>query len=161
MTDLLNRQPGTRVSQEEPPLLPWKRWPKFFPLAERLARFDRGRKAAVIGDTAAFYAPYLDEAVAADPAIRIVCLKRPREEVVASFGRFLDEWCPLPTNHWALEPGVGFTQDPLWTQTFPQYDTSDRAAGLRRYWDEYYATGGRGRGPASAEYPGFRHARSA
>jgi hypothetical protein len=139
VTDLLNRQPGTRVTQEDPPLLPWKRIPAVNPMKERFARLDRGRRVAVIGDTAAFYLPYLDDAVAADPGVRVIGLKRPREEVVPSFGRFLDDWNVLPTNHWAAEPGVGWTQDPLWTQTFPQYDTADRAAGIRRYWDEYHA----------------------
>lgn len=139
MTDLLNRQPGTRVSLEDPPLLPWARDPQFSPIAARLARLDRARRAAVVGDAAAFYLPYLDDAVAADPGVRVIGLRRPREEVVASFGRFLDEWAVLRTNHWAADPGVGWTQDPLWTQTFPQYDTADRAAGVRRYWDEYHA----------------------
>jgi hypothetical protein len=139
MTDILNRQPGTRVSQEEPPLLPWKRIEGFHPVPKRLTRLERTHRAEVVGDSAAFYLPYLDEVVAADPAVRVIGLKRPREEVVASFGRFLDEWNLLPTNHWALDPGVGWTQDPVWTQTFPQYDTSDRAVGLKRYWDEYHA----------------------
>jgi hypothetical protein len=137
MTDLLNRQSGTRVTQEDPPLLPWKRQMQFHPMKDRFIRLDRSRRATVIGDAAAFYLPYLDDVVAADPEISVIGLKRPREEVVSSFGRFLDDWNQLPTNHWATEPGVGWTQDPLWTQTFPQYEISDRAAGIRRYWDEY------------------------
>jgi len=74
----------------------------------------------------------------ADPEVRIVGLKRPREEVVASFSRFLDEYNLFPTNHWAEEPAVGWFHEPLWTLSFPQYPIADRAAGIQRYWDEYY-----------------------
>lgn len=28
--------------------------------------------------------------------------------------------------------------EPFWTRMFPQYDVSDRAAGIRLYWDEYH-----------------------
>jgi hypothetical protein len=138
MTELLNRQAKTRVSQEDPPLLPWRRDPQFNPMAARFARLDQARRSAIVGDSAAFYLPYLDDAVAADPDVRVIGLKRPREEVVASFTRFMDDWHLLPTNHWSADPGVGWTQDPVWTQTFPQYDITDRVAGIRRYWDEYH-----------------------
>jgi len=37
-----------------------------------------------------------------------VCLKRPREEVVASFCEWLDQTMPLPTNHWAKQPAPGW-----------------------------------------------------
>ena len=97
-------------------------------------------REGVLGDAASFYLPYLEEALAADPDLRIVALKRPREEVVASFGRFLDEYNAFPTNHWAEEPGLGWHHDPLWTRCFPQYDVADREEGLRRYWDDYYRT---------------------
>lgn len=137
LVNLLSKQPRTKVTLEEPPLLPWRHAPDHT-MRERLARLRRSRVAEVIGDAAAFYLPYLEEAIAADSSIRILALKRPREEVVASFGRFLDEFNPFPTNHWADQPGVGWWHDPLWTRTFPQYDTPDRAEGVRRYWDEYY-----------------------
>jgi hypothetical protein len=139
LTNVLSRQPGTRTTLEEPPLLPWKRTPGDRLMRERLARFRNSRDAEFIADTAAFYLPYLEDAIAADPAVRIIGLKRPREEVVGSFNRFLDEYNAFPTNHWATEPAVGWSHDPLWTRTFPQYDTADRNEGIRRYWRDYYA----------------------
>ena len=137
LVNVLNRQPGAKVSFEEPPLLPWKR-PGDGLLRQRFARWRRTRGPGVLGDAASFYLPYLEDALAAEPDIRVIGLKRPREETVASFGRFLDEFNAFPTNHWAEEPAVGWLHDPLWTRCFPQYETANRNDGVRRYWDEYY-----------------------
>jgi hypothetical protein len=138
LAEVLNRQPGTKVSVAEPPLLPWKRTPGERLIPERLARLRRARGAGIVGDAASFYLPYLEDALAEGPELRVVGLRRPREAVVASFARFLDEQAPYPTNHWANEPGVGWHHDPIWTRAFPQYDLTDREEGVRRYWDEYY-----------------------
>ena len=51
------------------------------------------------GDVALFYLPYVKEAIGFDPTIRIVCLKRPREEVVTAFCRTLDQATRFATNH--------------------------------------------------------------
>jgi hypothetical protein len=135
---LLARQGGVSVSLEDTPLLPWKRASGDQVIRERFARFRRKRPAEVIVDTASFYLPYLADAIALEPDIRIVGLKRPRDEQVASFERFLDEYNTFPTNHWADDPVGGFSHEVLWTRTFPQYPIADRAECLRRYWDDYY-----------------------
>ena len=136
---VLNHQPGVQVNHEEPPLLPWKREPGEHVIRERLARFRRTRDAHLVGDVASFYLPYLEDAIAVEPGIRIVCLKRPREEVIESFCRWLEQANPLPTNHWARTPASGWHHDPIRTRIFPQYETQDRREGIARYWDEYYA----------------------
>jgi len=107
-------------------------------IRERFARFRLHGKASLLGDCASFYLPYIEEAIAAEPDIRIVCLRRPREEVVGSFCQWLDQTMPLPTNHWAQQPAPGWHHDPVRTRTYPQYDTQNREEGIRRYWDEYY-----------------------
>lgn len=135
---LLARQPGTSVSLEDAPILPWKRSPDDQVIRERFARFRLKRQTEVIVDAASFYLPYLADAIAAEPEIRILGLKRPREEFVASFERFLDDYNVFPTNHWAEEPASGFLHDLIWTRAFPQYPIADRGEGLRRYWDDYY-----------------------
>jgi hypothetical protein len=38
------------------------------------------------------------------------------------------------------EPTPGWYREPDWSRTFPQYETTNREEGIRRYWDEYYAT---------------------
>jgi len=80
----------------------------------------------------------LEEAIAAEPDIRIVCLKRPRAEVVASFCEWSDQTTPLPMNHWAKKPAPGWHHDPNRTRIYPQYDTQNREEGIGRYWDEYH-----------------------
>ncbi len=140
LVHVLNRQPGAKVSFEEPPFLPWKCDDRVRLVRERFARWRRTRGEGVLGDAASFYLPYLQEALAADPDLRVVGLKRPREQVAASFKRFLDDANAFPTNHWAEAPALGWLHDPLRTRCFPQYDVADREAGLRRYWDDYYRT---------------------
>jgi len=88
---------------------------------------------------ALFYLPYVEEAIALEPGIRVICLERPRDEVVASFCKWGDTVHPLPTDHWAAAPAEGWFHDPIWTRIFPQYlDTVGREEGIRRYWDEYH-----------------------
>jgi hypothetical protein len=151
LAKVLNQQGEMVCSYEEPPLLPWRRREPPSPpaplpqagegssvLRERFARFRAHAKARLLGDVASFYLPYLEDAIALEPDIRIVCLRRPREEVVTSFCEWLDQSMPLPTNHWARQPAPGWHHDANRTRTFPQYDTQNREEGIRRYWDEYY-----------------------
>ena len=135
---LLAKQLGTSASLEDSPLLPWKRPPGDRVIRDRFARFRRNRRSEVIADAASFYLPYLADAIAAEPDIRVVGLSRPRDEVVASFERFLDEYNTFPTDHWAEEPAGGFSRDLVWTRTFPKYPVADRVQGIGRYWDDYY-----------------------
>ena len=138
LTRVLNQQPEMVCSHEEPPLLPWKHIDGQQVIRERFSRFRLHGKARLLGDCASFYLPYVEDAIAAEPDIRIVCLKRPKEEVVASFCRWLDQTMPLPTNHWARQPASGWHHIPITRGLFPKYDTQNREEGIRRYWDEYY-----------------------
>ena len=107
LAHMLNRQPGVQVSHEERPRLPWKRLPGERVIRERFARMRRHGNRRILGDVALFYLPYVEDAIVIEPSIRIVCLKRPREEVVQSFCSWLDRVHPLPTNHWAVRPAPG------------------------------------------------------
>ncbi len=138
LTEILNQQPGAHVTHQRPPLLPWISDESTGGIQERLQRLLETHEARLVGDVAAFYLPYVEEAIRVEPRIRILCLKRPREEVVEGFCQYLDGAFPFPVNHWARELAPGWCHDPVWTRTFPQYDTQDRAEGIGRYWDEYY-----------------------
>jgi hypothetical protein len=138
LAQVLDKQQDARVSHEQPPLLPWNRRPGAPGIRERLQRLLATHKTRLVGDVASFYLPYAEEAIAFDPHIRIVCLRRPRDEVVASFCRVLDQSARFPINHWAEQPAPGWYHDPIGTRVFPQDDTTDREEGLHRYWDEYY-----------------------
>jgi hypothetical protein len=132
LAQILNKQTEAQSSYKEPPLLPWKPVDASRVIHQRFARFRHHGKKRLLGDTAAFYLPYVEEIIAAEPDVRIACLKRPKEEVVASFCEWLDQTLPLPTNHWAAQPAPGWHHDPNWTRTFPQYDTPNREEGIRR-----------------------------
>ena len=138
LAKILNQQPETQCSYEEPPLLAWKLADGERVVRERFARFRQNGHGRILCDAASFYLPYLEIAIAAEPDIRVICLRRPREEVVVSFCEWLDRSFPLSTNHWADQPAPGWHHDPLRTRTFPQYETQNREEGIRRYWDEYY-----------------------
>lgn len=137
LATILAAQKSARVSVAQPPLLPWEPRPNGPGIRERIARW-RSAAAAIVGDVAAFYLPYAEEAVAAEPEVRMVCLKRPREEVIAGFRVHLDRAGPPRIDHWSRDPAPGWTHHPLLTQTYPQYGTTDREEGLALYWNEYY-----------------------
>jgi len=137
LAQILAQQPNTAVTHEQPPLLSWSPAAGAPGIRERLDRILATRKQRFVGDVASFYLPYVSAAIEYDSRIRIVCLQRPCEEVVAGFSVHLDRHSPLPLNHWARQPGPGWTHDFVRTRIYPQYDTADREGGLRRYWEEY------------------------
>jgi hypothetical protein len=137
LVEILNRQPGTKVTFEEAPWLPWRCDPAAPGLPERLKRFLETRSEEIVGDVASFYLPHLERALLLFPDLRIICLRRPCEEVVDGFCRALDQTAPVPTTHWSCEPPPGWSLDPFRSHMYPQYDVADRAQGIRRYWDEY------------------------
>ncbi|HET6878695.1 MAG TPA: sulfotransferase, partial [Pirellulales bacterium] len=140
LAHVLAAQPETHASHEDPPLLPWKPKPGRSVMEQRFVRWRRKCKdAAVVADAASFYLPYVEQAIAHEPDLRVICLKRPREEVVESFCKWLERINPLKINHWVDRPPPGWHHDPVWTRIFPQYDVEDREQGIRRYWDEYYS----------------------
>lgn len=136
LAEILAKQPRARVTLEQPPLLPWKRRDDRPGILERFRRWAR-MDAALVGDVAAFYLPYVEDAITGHSTAKMICLKRPKDEIIAGFSRQLDAMQPAPMDHWSERP-AGFRQDPLWTLTFPQYETSDRTEAIGRYWDEYY-----------------------
>jgi hypothetical protein len=137
LVEILNRQPGTRVTCEEAPWLAWHGEPGAPSLPERLQRLLRDRPEAVTGDVASFYLPHLEQTLAKFPDLRVIGLRAPCEQVVEGFCRALDESSPYPTTHWSRQPPPGWTTDPFRSYLYPQYDVTGRAEGIRRYWEDY------------------------
>ncbi|MDB5342821.1 MAG: hypothetical protein JWP89_1198 [Schlesneria sp.] len=109
-------------------------------LAERLARIRSTATAPVVGDCSSSYLPYCREILESEPDTKLICLKRPRDEIVTNFIQYLDRNYAMPINHWSRERTTGWHHDPIYTRMFPQYQTVDRESGIRRYWDEYDET---------------------
>ncbi len=142
LAQILSRQPDWAISFQDRPLLPWVKNAAGPGIRQRIERWRATRKARLIGDVASFYLPYLEEAIECEPGIRIVCLKRPVEEIVRAFCNWLDGAHPVPTDHWLKRPAAGFYHDPFWTRIFPQYDVASREEGIARYCEEYYRVAG-------------------
>ncbi|MDA1051988.1 MAG: hypothetical protein O3C40_16095 [Planctomycetota bacterium] len=138
LTETLNRQASAGVSYYQPPFLPWQRSESPNVVPQRLEMLLRRDPECVPGDVASFYLLYLEEMIQSHPGIRAVCLKRPCEESVTSFCRWLDRYGPLRYDHWSNQSVGKLQHDPVWTRIYPQYETSSREDGLRRYWHEYY-----------------------
>ena len=99
LAQILEKQLSARITHEQPPLLPWSRQPGAPGICERLRRILAATKERFVGDVASFYLPYVEDAVRFDQEIRIICLKRPAEEIIAGFCRLLDQG-PFAINHW-------------------------------------------------------------
>ncbi|SIO06122.1 Methyltransferase domain-containing protein [Singulisphaera sp. GP187] len=138
-SEILGRQPSTHVTCQQPPLLPWNRVEGAPGVRDRLTRLLATTPDRFIGDVASFYLPYVEQAVAFDPTMRMVCLKRPADEIVAGFLAALNQNPRTPIDHWSEQPRPPFEHHLLWSRTFPKYDVADRESGIRRYWAEYYA----------------------
>jgi hypothetical protein len=136
LADLLSAQPSSRVGVGLPPWLPWRPRPDGPTIRGKLATW-RKLAEATVGDVAASYLPYVEEAIDAEPGIRLICLERPLDETVERFRRQAEAMAPTAMNHWSTDPGPGWTQHPVLTPTFPQYETRDLVEGIGRYCAEY------------------------
>ncbi|MDR1382328.1 MAG: hypothetical protein LBJ67_00565 [Planctomycetaceae bacterium] len=144
--DILNVQPGTKVTCEETPLLPWEQSTSHLvgceehriSISDRLTRWRQQRQEFFIGDAASSYLPYVEEAIRLVPDIRMVCLQRPKFEIVSSFCNSLNDASRRPVDNWSRRLANGWYRDPLRMNIYPKYETSSREAALNMYYDEYY-----------------------
>lgn len=84
------------------------------------------------GDVHPAYLPHLPRLLVDVPDLRVVCMERPRPEVVASFMA----WTP-GMNYWQDHDGSEFSHG-AWDRAFPHFAAPDKAAALGQYWDQYY-----------------------
>ena len=135
---LLDQQPAASVTHEITPVLSWKDPQAKGRIAERLTalRFN-GRNHEISGDIAHYYLNYVNAALELDPKLRVICLKRPREEVIESYYRWVTERFGPGVNHWK-RPGSKWKSSAIWSKCFPKYATDDMREAIGLYWDEYY-----------------------
>lgn len=138
LAEILEQQPSTRVVLQQPPLLPWGGTVGASGFHDRLRRLLTTTRERFLGDVASFHLPYVEQAVSFDPTIRMVCLKRPVDEIVTGFVAALNRNPRTPIDHWSERPMPPFEPHLLWSRTFPKYDVADRETGIRRYWADYY-----------------------
>ncbi len=86
----------------------------------------------LVGDVASYYLPYVEHILSVYLSTRFVCLKRDREETIASFVKKTPR-----KNHWMAHDGSWWRHSP-WDQCFPKYHASSKEEAIGRYWDDYY-----------------------
>lgn len=126
---LLSCQPGTTSLHQPKPCLPWQTdygW--YRGVVDLVASID----SPVVALVSWFYLNYT-ECLIRDFDARLVCLRRDRDETVASIDRLTPQF-----DHWSNQP-VTASATPEFRDLFPKYDVSDKRAALGCYWDEYYA----------------------
>ena len=135
LKEILSRQPDCHATLAQPPLLPWSSSDPARLIRERLART---RSARLVADCASFYLPYVEEAIAYQPEVRFICLKRPEREAISGLCQQLDRSFPRAINPWTIDIDGPWSHDFLWARSYPQWEIRSRFEGGLRYWNEYY-----------------------
>ena len=125
------------------PLLPWDGQNNSQVIRLRFEGLARQcPQVARIGDVGLYYLPYTDEVLSSLDHVRVICLKRDRQETVDSFIRWIQQTRKgRPVDHWSADR-AGLEDDP-WDASFPKYVALDMAEAIGQYWDDYYAQASR------------------
>ena len=148
LVDVLNAQDGVQVVHEDKPILHWNPAKESSDVIGRFqARIDR-TPDKITGEVALFLLKHTPALLDAFPQARAVVLHRPREEVIASFTRWVrgSNRYRRHTNHW--QRGVR-RKRVLWDRAFPRFDAPTMQEAISLYWDWY----ARGVGDLTQRYP--------
>jgi len=135
LTEVLNAQRGVRVIHEDRPILHWN--PQQEP-SNVVARFQakiNDSHGQVVGEVALFLLPYTARLLDVFPQAKAVVLRRPREEVVQSYVRWIRRaYSQTNVNHW--QQNVEHVPV-LWDRPFPKFRACSMEGAIGRYWDWY------------------------
>lgn len=136
LSELLAAQPDARVTHELPPILSWDR--KTSADEFHVQRFKHLlTQFSIVGDVAHWWLPKLDEIIQSIPSVRIVALKREKQETVNSFLKIKGGNGKGAINHWTRHNGEYWTKN-TWDPCYPKYHTKTLKDALGLYWDNYY-----------------------
>ena len=124
---LLSAQPNTVVAHE------YHRSPLPWHFSEDAIEKRMNSLEMINGDVGFYYLNYVDFILKKKPDTRFICLKRRKEEVIASYLKKTDG-----RNHWVNHDNKIWSADPLWDVAYPKFDTSDKASAIGMYYDLYY-----------------------
>jgi len=121
---------------------------------EKLQGLPRVR---LLGDIAYYYLSYVGDILEQVPQCKFVCIKRDREQTVASWlkksavKRWRSMWLadklkawitrtPFQTeyNYWQEHDGTVWMKDPVWDSCFPKFEAPSKEDAIRMYWNYYY-----------------------
>lgn len=138
LSRILSIQKDSNITHELKPYLPWEVCKT--DINSKISMILR-RNEKYIGDIAFYYLPYIDYILSKYPSTKIICLRRGKKEVIASY-MIKTKWdaiFPLGRNHWMDHDGTKWNKNPLWDQCYPKYKTKDKEQAIGTYWDEYYS----------------------
>jgi len=113
---------------------PWE--PDYLIFYETILNFLVNFKADVIANIGWYWINYVGRIMNSLEDPKCICLKRPKDEVVDSFQRYLpdiNKWTDPESIHWEPRKYYITPDRHMW----PKYD-APRAEALAMYWDEYY-----------------------
>jgi len=125
---------------------------------KKYADLQQRDRIDLIGDIAYYYLSYVPELIALNADVRFVCIKRDKNETVASWlakskihrwrslwlaDRFKSLLTRIPFhesyNFWQEHDGSRYAPNPVWDSTFPKFDGPTKKEAIEQYWDFYYA----------------------
>jgi len=136
LVDVLNAQDGAAVVHEDKPILHWDPAQENSDVIARFqTRIDRA-PGKITGEVALFLLGHAPALLEAFPQARAVVLQRPRDEVIASFTRWVRGSARhrRHMNHW--QRGAR-RKRALWDRAFPQFDALTMQEAIGLYWDWY------------------------
>ena len=87
------------------------------------------------GDTGMYYLPYIKTIIEKYPEVKVIGLRRKKEEVIQSFLKKTEG-----RNHWYNHDGKKWKFDEKWDNCFPKYNEENKSKALENYYDEYNDT---------------------
>lgn len=103
-----------------------------------LTRLQELSQVHAVGDVGSYYLPYVEMMIQKWPGLRFPCLRRDREEVIASFAAKLAHPSFHATrNHWASQADVRWQRDSIWDRCFPTFEGM-QGESLERHIGRYY-----------------------
>lgn len=120
-----------RVTHEMKPVLPWQ--VDQSKLANRVLRW-RGTGVPIVGDVASWNLNYIEPLMRHFPALRVICLERPKAEVVESWER---KWGAYNLVQHPMSWQAEWHTDEQFDDAFPKFYTDSRREALELYWHYY------------------------
>lgn len=128
---LLDGCRGTWVTHEQKPVLPWRYDPRY--LTNRIL-YWRSLDTPFVGDVASWNLHYIEPLLQYFPALRAICLERPKDEVVESWERKTPTWNHVQhPDSWRADWDV----DDKFVDSFPKFMADSKREALELYWHLY------------------------
>lgn len=121
------------------------------------ALLARESNPRIMGDIAYYYLTYVDDILAINPDVKFVCIKRDKQQTVDSWMQksSIHRWPSLwladrikslltrtpfheSKNFWQEHDGSRWQLDPVWDNTFPNFEAPTKREAIEKYWDWYY-----------------------